>query len=114
MRLLKNWKLLSLLMFGSLLMWSCDLGDICERGEGATVSQSLELPSFHSVNLNISAEVIIQQGDEQQVVVTGQENIINLIELDVRNSTWNIDFDKSCVSNYNDLTYISEESKGKK
>jgi len=108
MRSKQNWKFMLLLVAVSLFSWRCNLDEICERGNGPTINKELVLPTFHSVILDISAEVILKQGDAQKVVVEGQENIIDLIELNVSNNTWRIDFDRTCVSNYNDLTiYIT-------
>ena len=74
----------------------------CERGDGPIVEQELFLPDFHSIDLDISADVCITQGEQQIVVVEGEQNIINELDLDVNNGRWEIEFD-DCVRNYEDL-----------
>lgn len=81
-----------------------DDGDFfdCERGKGPTVTEVLNLNDFHSINLEINANVTIRQGSEQRVEVKGEENIIDLLERRVRNGVWEIDFE-DCVRNYDKL-----------
>lgn len=101
-----KFKTLSLFALLAFTFTSCDLDDIndlCEKGEGETVSRTLELESFHSIVVDVSADVFLQQGDVQSITVEGQENIIDLLELDVRNETWEIDFNKNCVRQDQDL-----------
>ncbi len=79
----------------------------CEKGQGRTVERELNLPNFDGVELAISADVFITQGPEQEVVVKGQENIIDMLERDVRHGVWEIEFD-GCVRDYNSLeVYIT-------
>ncbi len=74
----------------------------CESGEGSIVTQELNLNDFNSLELNIDAEVRLTQGNPQRVVVEGQRNIIDLLEIDVRNDNWDIEFDR-CVRRSEDL-----------
>ena len=79
----------------------------CTKGEGSTITKELFLQEFTGVRLKIDADVHITQGSEFSVVATGQENIINKLELDVNNGIWDLEFD-SCVKNYNALNiYIT-------
>lgn len=82
---------------------SCELDELCEKGDGPTVNKELSLPPFHSLVLDISADVFITEGEAQSITVEGQENIIDQLELDVRNETWEIDFEQSCIYNHDDL-----------
>lgn len=79
----------------------------CENGEGPVVSQTLILNDFHSFELQGSETVILRQGEEQEVVVEAQQNIINLLETDVRNGRWDIEFE-DCIRSYEDVViYIT-------
>jgi len=70
----------------------------CESGFGNTVTQELAIDDFTGFELNIGAQVYISQGDEVEVLVKGQENIIEELETKVRNDIWEIEFD-DCVEN---------------
>jgi hypothetical protein len=92
----------------------------CVDGSGPIVEQTLNIEEFESIRLDISADVYLEQGPEQIVKVSGQQNIINKLERDVRNDTWEIEFD-GCVFNYEgvvitittpDLESISINSSG--
>lgn len=74
----------------------------CERGDGPIVEQELFLPTFSAIDLDISADVCITQGPEQIVMVEGEQNIINELDLDVSGGRWKIEFD-DCVRNYESL-----------
>ncbi|MEM1320347.1 MAG: head GIN domain-containing protein [Bacteroidota bacterium] len=77
----------------------------CESGQGGIITEELNLNDFNSIELRINAEVRITQGSPQRVVVEGQENIIDLIELDVQNDNWEIEFDR-CVRRSEDLKFF--------
>ena len=92
----------------TLMQFSCDFDfddgiGPCVRGNGNNVSRELNLPDFTGVDLDISAEVIITQGDNFKVTVEGESNIIAELETDVRNGVWEIDFDR-CVRDQDELT----------
>lgn len=77
------------------------------KGEGPVVKKELDLNKFTSLGLAISADVYLRQGSSQKVVVEGQQNIIDNIETDVKNGSWNIEFDKK-VKNHDKLVlYIT-------
>ncbi|MEM9885276.1 MAG: head GIN domain-containing protein [Bacteroidota bacterium] len=100
---MKNIKILLLAFSIASIFSSCELDEICEKGEGPTVEKELDLPPFHSILLDVSADVFITQGEAQSIRVEGQENIIDLLEQEVRNETWEIDFERTCVRNYDGL-----------
>ena len=99
------------LTFGLMLaltQFSCDFDfddgfGPCIRGNGNNVSRTLNLPDFTGVDLDISAEVIITQGDSFKVTVEGESNIIAELKTNVRNGIWEIDLDR-CVRDMDDLT----------
>lgn len=83
---------------------ACDEPWDCTVGHGPRVTRSLPVPDFHSFELSGSDKVFIRQGAEQEVRVEGQENIINLIDLNVRDGYWNIRF-RDCTRRHDDLVY---------
>ncbi|MBN2480540.1 MAG: DUF2807 domain-containing protein [Bacteroidales bacterium] len=50
---------------------------------GQTARTTRDLPAFASVSLAISADVLISQGDRQQVEIEADENVIDIIETNV-------------------------------
>lgn len=85
--------------------WNDDDGLFgCERGEGPIVTKELPVEDFEELDLEINAKVILRVGDRQEVLVEGQDNIIDLIELDVRNDEWDIEFD-DCVRDAERLVF---------
>lgn len=60
------------------------------KGEGSVVEQTLKLDHFTGVKLSISGNVFLTQGSQQSVRITGQQNIIDLIETTVNNDVWKI------------------------
>jgi hypothetical protein len=66
----------------------------CENGQGERVTRELNLPDFTAIDLRIDAQVYIEQGDEQFVEVRAQRNIIDLLNRDVRDGEWEIEFDQ--------------------
>lgn len=88
----------------TLLFTSCgkdDLG-IGRDGNGNYQTEEFTLPLFSEIDLKIDAEVFLTQGNEQKVVVEAEENILELINLDVKNRQWEIKFDK-WVDEYDDI-----------
>ncbi|MEM9990321.1 MAG: head GIN domain-containing protein [Bacteroidota bacterium] len=82
---------------------SCELDDIFADGEGPTITKELTIGTFTGINLDISADVFITQGDSLQVSAEGQENIINLLELDIANDIWDIEYDGTRIGRHNGL-----------
>ncbi|MCB9053425.1 MAG: DUF2807 domain-containing protein [Lewinellaceae bacterium] len=74
----------------------------CVNGSGPIVSRELAVAPFDGIELPISADVFIKQGSEQEVIVEGKDNIIDEIELDVRNGIWKIEFNR-CVRDIDQL-----------
>lgn len=78
----------------------------CERGKGAIVEEVLNLSEFTGIDLKIAANVYITQDDFFEVVAKGEQNVIDELELDVRNDTWDIEFD-DCMKDYELDFYIT-------
>ncbi len=101
-----NLKWSVILIFCLSVFSGCDFNDDdgifnCEQGEGDIVTRTLDLPAFTGIDLDCSFDVTISQGEQQLVTVEGHENIIELLELDIQNNIWEIEFDK-CVRNNDD------------
>ena len=77
-------------------------GDSCANGSGPIISQTLDLSGLTGVDFQTAGAVTVALGTTQQVMVRGEENIINLLKTDVINGIWEIGFDE-CVNNISEL-----------
>jgi hypothetical protein len=80
--------------------WDDDDFGPCINAEGSVVSRELDLANFDAVTLSSSINVKITQGATQKVVVEGPLNLINVMNRNVSNRTWDVDFTR-CVRNAN-------------
>lgn len=79
----------------------------CVDGDGDWETRSLNVDNFTGVILDLPADVYITQGEDFSVEVEGKEDIIDEIELDVSNDTWEIETDK-CVRDIGNMkVYIT-------
>lgn len=78
----------------------CDDSGICVSGEGKHLTQTLDLEDFSAIQLSESAHVTIVQGNQQKVVATGHENIIDLLKTNVHNGEWDINLPGGCYRSY--------------
>ena len=77
----------------------------CINGRGPKVSQELFLPPREGIDLRISGDVLISQGDQQQIIVEGSENIIDALDLDC--SRWYLEIDvNGCIRNADNLRFF--------
>lgn len=88
------------LLLAGLTFTSCDKDNNCKSGSGGIVTKTLTIPSFTSIDFQAAGEVIITHGSVQEVVVTGDDNVVNDIKSKVNNGRWEIDFDNHCYKNY--------------
>ena len=100
---MKIQRLILLAFFFVLTLGSCEKLT-CEKGEGPLVTQALQVPNFDAFDVSINANVNLSYGEAQSVTVTGQQNIIDNLSLDVRDANWNIKFD-GCYRRYEDLVF---------
>jgi hypothetical protein len=82
-----------LLSFTLLATASCSNDDI--DGVGPVITEELQLTSFKNIDFQIAGTVTIQQGQEQQVLITSQANIIEGLNTNIYNDTWEISFGNS-------------------
>lgn len=77
------------------------------KGEGEIVTKTLNVEQFNSIELSGTEDVIVQQGTEQLVSVTGNDNIIQRLKTDVANGTWSIKLKKGSYKAYKLTVYIT-------
>ena len=63
----------------------------------AQVTSTLELSSFNKIELDISANITIKQGSTQKVVVSGPQDLIDLLNKEVSGEEWEIKYTKRNV-----------------
>lgn len=69
----------------------------------AQATTSLDLLSFNEITLDINANVTIKQGKKQSVEVSGPQELIDLLNKDVKGEKWEIEYTKRNVKNKNSL-----------
>ncbi len=66
--------------------------------EGAIVTKTLELDPIKKVYLNMAAKVDLVQGPKQEVVVTAQEGIFDLLNTNLTGDQWQIELQEGSYS----------------
>lgn len=94
---------LGLVVSSVVFFGSCGKDSMCVSGDGNLETRRISVASFTEIDLQEAATVIIHQGNEYDVEVTGQSNIIDILETDVSGDRWEIEFNKNCAKDY-DLT----------
>lgn len=74
----------------------------CVNGNGPIVTETISVPNFSGISLEMDADVIIKQGPVQEVVVEGKANIIDELERDVSGGIWEIEADH-CIRDVGSL-----------
>ncbi len=97
---------LSLIML-SVLFLGCEKSLFFVEGKGDIVKQTLTLSDFSAIESNEALNVVITQGDGQEVTVEGHQNIIDRLKLNVDNKTWDIEFEHGNYRNYELTVYIT-------
>lgn len=80
----------------------CGSSDQCVNGAGPIVSQTLDLSALTGFDFQVGGEVTAVVGETQQVMVRGEENVIDLLNRDVINGIWEIGFTE-CVQNISEF-----------
>jgi hypothetical protein len=83
------------------VLQSCVLDNVfdCEHGRGAIIEETFKLDNINSIDLRMDAQVFLTQGDQREVVISGQANIIDEINFRVRNRELVID-NRRCIRNF--------------
>jgi hypothetical protein len=80
---------------------SCVLDNVfdCVHGRGDIIEETFGIDDINSIDLRMDAQVFLTQGDQRQVVISGQANIIDEIDFRVRNRELVID-NHRCIRNF--------------
>ena len=77
------------------------------KGEGEPITKTLTLENFNALNIIGSNDVIVKQGEKQEVKVVGHSNIIDKIELKVKDGIWKVQLQKGAYAEYQLKYYIT-------
>jgi hypothetical protein len=83
------------LIVGHIIFSSCSPGIL----SGQMVKESRSLPEFKRINLCMSADVTISQGENQQVEIEADQQVIELIETSLKDNTLTIKTKNSIFQN---------------
>lgn len=100
LRKMRKIRFLGLFLGLALISTSCLREVFCENGKGPMLIETFVINTFTGIELQEAATVNIKQGPIQEVVVTGQENILDLLQTEVNGGIWEIDLGRNC---FNDL-----------
>ncbi len=62
------------------------------KGEGPKITKELSIDAFTGIGLSVNGKVVLTKGATQSVKVEGQANMIDNLELEVKEKSWNIEF----------------------
>jgi hypothetical protein len=74
---------LAAVTFGSFALMSCSTGVLT----GQTTKETRSLPAFEGISLSISADVFLQQGNQQSVEIEADKSSLEVIETEMRGNT---------------------------
>jgi len=74
----------------------------CKKGNGDIVTRSLSLSSFDEIHLKIDADVFVRQGPGQEVLVTGEADVLDRLDGRIDDDEWEIEFTRN-VGNHERL-----------
>lgn len=84
-----------LLLWAVIFLGACNDTN-CIKGEGDVETRTLNLDPFTRVEANGDFKVYIQQGPVQTVQVKGEPNILDQLETNISNGSWDIEY-RECV-----------------
>jgi Putative auto-transporter adhesin, head GIN domain len=100
-------KQLNTIIFGLaialLALSGCQGGPFCMSPKGSQVTQTISLAAISGIELAIDANVTLHRDSIQKIEITGSQNIIDNIELNVSGGVWTIEYDQ-CVRKSGNLT----------
>jgi hypothetical protein len=86
-----------LLMAAAAMLTSCNKEAI--RGSGSSSTKVIALPSFHAVESQFDIAANISYGATQEVSVSGYNNLLDILDLEVNNGVLKLKYD----SRYNNI-----------
>lgn len=81
--------------------------NFCMSGYGSITSEEITLDEFISVSNYTVVDVEIVQGDAQKVTIEGHQNMLDQLELSVRNQELSIEMRNHCYNNFRLKVYIT-------
>ncbi len=99
--------ILPVLAIGLLIFSACEKSSICIKGNNKTATKTIEMNAFEGVELDGSFNVEIHQGTEYLVEATGDENIIDLLQTDIKNGICMLNLKRGCYKNYKLTVYVT-------
>lgn len=92
----------------SLVLTSCEKSNFFViRGEGPVVNQNFDIVNFDEVELSGEIDVEISQGDAYEVVVEGQQNIIDRLRFENNNGELEIRLLRGVYRDYTLKVYLT-------
>ena len=95
--------LICLLFIIGVSNYSCSFFGSCVEAEGETITREITLDNFSKIELKGASKVTLKQGETQMVRVTAAQNIIDLLNRDVKSDEWEIKFN-NCIESSEDVT----------
>lgn len=109
-----------LFILAGLTIQSCDGDGFCVNGNGNRESDEFYVSDFDGVQLSCSADIYLRQGSDHEVIIKAQPNILDEMDLSVRNDVLDIDVD-GCIRSHKqievfitmpNLTYLNIDGSG--
>jgi len=91
----------------TVLISSCTKSLFYISGQGDIVTKTLTLQEFDAVRSTSCIDVVIQQGDVQEVIAVGHENIIERIKTNVNNKAWDVELEPGMYNDFDLTIYIT-------
>lgn len=79
---------------------------VCITATGPVETRTLQVAPFTGIDVEGSAQVIVEKGDVQEITVSGQKEVIDLLETKVSGGTWKIRTGKCWESDTTLLVHI--------
>lgn len=95
------------IIFAGMFLTSCEKSIFYIIGEGEVVTQTLDLQDITKISNNGSLDVVVTQGDSQEIVVVGHQNIIDRLKTNVIDGKWNVELQRGNYRNFELTVYIT-------
>lgn len=99
-------QILTVVLF-SLSMYSCYHFPFCISGSGPIVTQEFDLEQFDEIASETVIDIEVAQGNTQQVIVEGNENMMNFIELKAINNKLYVDLREGSYNHFDLKVYVT-------
>lgn len=102
--------LTAIVLLGTIIFSSCEnVVDYshCVEGKGEIIETDLSADSFSGLELKSSYNVVIRQGMRQEIKAVGHRNVIEDLELTVKNGSLNCGLEENCYLNYQLTLYVT-------